>query len=409
MAHSLDHRKDPPFQGTHRDLYQLIKLTQPSFEANASPQFSHPQAEFLSKGILKMRGQIAELARELNRSLSNEGQIQDYLQELIVVQELIRRLSPLRNSDSLMNLVLELSSEIMNSEGSIFYLWDREPFQFLQRKRHNIDEKLEVAIEEELRRNLDGSEQQPLVTPFFRPSADSEATLILIPLVSGRRQLGVFVAFVNTSHLQYFGYHLNIFAMFGQAVTSALENAVLFEEVQRLSVRDDLTGLYNARYLRTYLDEQWSQAAKDQPLVLLFMDVDRFKSVNDTHGHLVGSGVLTEMAELINGFAGEAGCACRYGGDEFVLALPQMGLEKAVDLAEEIRFEAEITDFNRAGGMRINLSLSIGIAIYPQQARSPEELINYADMAMYDSKTSGKNRVSVWREAGQAQEEASSH
>ena len=382
----------------HQDLNKLIKLIEPNLALEKNLRFQHPQAEYLGKEILKMRAQIRDLAKDLNRSINNEGQVFEYLKDLIGFQEIIRRLGPVRETRSLMNIVLQLSTEVMGSHGSLLFLWGSRPLNWLKKRTYKVSAELELAIEMDLKRKsiLDGHETEPTAIPYFIPGATTEGTLILVPLVSGKRQLGVFISYVATSHLNFFGHHLNIFDMFGQLVTIALENSVLYEKVQQLSVRDDLTNLYNARYLRAFLERELARASEDQPLALFFMDLDNFKQVNDFHGHLTGSQVLTEAAQLIHQFGMDQHCSCRYGGDEFVLALINTNLQKAKEIAEQIRFAIEINDFNKDGGNRLNLTISIGLAIYPHQSESAEDLINKADLAMYESKTKGKNQLTVW-------------
>lgn len=390
------------YMGSNKDLYKLIKLTEPSLARYKDLIFKNPQAECLGRGILKMRSQIRHLARELNRSLSNEGQIHEYLKDLIAFQELIRELGPLRNTDSVMTIVLQLSIEIMNGDGSIFYLWGAEPTRWVKEKSFKVSGRLEAAIEGELERQviIDGSERQTLIIPFNAPGGKGEGWLILVPLVSGNRQMGVFIGLVEISHLKYFGYHINVFDMFGRAVAIAMENAVLYEAVERLSERDDLTSLYNARYPREFITKALSRTSYKKPLALLFMDLDNFKRVNDSRGHMCGSRVLAEVAEIFEAFSEGVHCACRYGGDEFILGLLDTNLEKALEIAEKVRFEIEIKDFDRESGLRLNLTISIGIALFPNHASTTEELINLADMAMYKAKTQEKNNVCVWQGSG---------
>ena len=383
----------------HQDFHQLIKLTEPNLALDRNLQFQNLQAEYLGKGILKMRQQIQHLAKDLNRSISNQGQLHDYLTDLIAFQQLHRQLAPIHNIRQVMDQVLRLSVDLMKSDGALLYLWGEVPLTWHRKGSFRVSETVETAVEAELERRsiLDGSEQDPLVVPFYPGGQEGEGSLILVPLVAGQRQLGAFISYVKTSHLNFFGHHLNIFAMLGRGIAIALENAWLFEKVHKLSVRDDLTDLYNARFMRAYLKDLLGKAHEKNPIALFYTDLDEFKQVNDQFGHLTGSRTLVDTAQLIQPFATDRDCVCRYGGDEFVLAFPGLTKREALEMAEAIRFAIEIHDFQDTSGMRFNLTTSVGLALYPQDAGTIDDLIHHADMAMYKAKAEGKNRVCGWQ------------
>ncbi|MDR1726880.1 MAG: sensor domain-containing diguanylate cyclase [Acidobacteriota bacterium] len=166
-----------------------------------------------------------------------------------------------------------------------------------------------------------------------------------------------------------------------------------FENSQKLAITDDLTGLYNSRYLKKYLEIDVKRCLRYKKKVsLLFIDVDGFKQVNDTYGHLTGSRVLAEMGKVFRQMIRETDIVARYGGDEFVIVLPETPLAGALTTAERIRKKVEEYDF-AAWDARIRLTVSLGVASYPRHALTAEGLINKADAAMYRAKESLRNNI----------------
>ncbi len=174
----------------------------------------------------------------------------------------------------------------------------------------------------------------------------------------------------------------------------ALDNALLLKRAEALSVTDDLTHLYNSRYLNLVLRRETKRASRSgRPLSLLFIDLDGFKAVNDTHGHLFGSRALVEAAAVIRSSARETDVVARFGGDEFALVLPDTGGEGAYAVGERIRERIAAHKFLADDGLDMHLTASVGVATLPDVAASAEELVQAADKAMYQVKETGKNGI----------------
>ena len=174
----------------------------------------------------------------------------------------------------------------------------------------------------------------------------------------------------------------------------AVRNAQVFDRTRRLTFTDDLTALYNSRFMSLYLEQEIKRCRRTRsPMSLLFMDLDGFKAVNDTHGHLAGSRTLVEVGGLLAATVRDADVLIRYGGDEFVIVFPETPLNGALVIAERIRQVIAAKAFLATLGMRAHVSASIGIAAYPESAEDIKALISGADAAMYRAKALGKNRV----------------
>lgn len=175
----------------------------------------------------------------------------------------------------------------------------------------------------------------------------------------------------------------------------ALENAELHQSALRSALTDPLTGLFNVRYLQESLGVALDRAeAAGRPFALLMLDVDNLREVNNASGHLVGDVALREVARIIAGATRGGDIAARYGGDEFLLALPDAGAEAASAVAERIRREVEGIGLTRHG-VRLPLTVSIGIAAYPRDGATLEALVEAADRAAYRAKARGRNRIAL--------------
>jgi two-component system, cell cycle response regulator len=181
-----------------------------------------------------------------------------------------------------------------------------------------------------------------------------------------------------------------------EPVACALDTAVALQKAEELSVTDDLTRLYNSRYLHHVLHRETKRASRNgRPLSLVFLDLDGFKRVNDEHGHLVGSKALVEAAAVIRGCARETDVVARFGGDEFSVILPDTDSQGAVSVALRIRDRLRASHFLASEGLSVQLTASIGVATLPDAASSAEELLRAADAAMYKVKSVGKDGIHI--------------
>jgi two-component system cell cycle response regulator len=165
-------------------------------------------------------------------------------------------------------------------------------------------------------------------------------------------------------------------------------------ELKGLTYTDDLTGLYNQRYLELILDREISLAKRNETqFSVLFLDLDHFKNVNDTHGHLIGSRLLYEVGQEIKKTLRESDITFRYGGDEFVMILSHTNLADAVLVAERIRVQIEKKRFLVRDGLEIRLTASIGVANVPDHAETKQQILRAADAALYGVKKAVRNKV----------------
>ncbi len=180
-----------------------------------------------------------------------------------------------------------------------------------------------------------------------------------------------------------------------QVVARNLMEALRFVRARELAFVDDLTGLFNQRYLSTALDREISLSRRQRhPFAVLFLDIDHFKDVNDKFGHIIGSKILGQLGHLLRTSIRGNDVGIRYGGDEYLLVLIGADSQNGHCAAERIRHLIAQKDFI-IDGRTYNITTSIGLAAFPEHAETRESLVHLADQAMYQSKSTGRNRIYI--------------
>jgi two-component system, cell cycle response regulator len=221
------------------------------------------------------------------------------------------------------------------------------------------------------------------------PRADS---VISVPLKSQGKVIGVLNLYDRVDADEFDDNDLATIRSFANQATVAIDNVLLHQEAQRLSITDGLTGLWNYRYFQMQFDKEIERASRfGRPLALLVLDLDRFKAVNDQYGHQRGDSVLIELATRVKGAIRDVDILARYGGEEFVLILPETDLEGAVQAAGKINELVRGRRFGAAGEQPLRITVSIGLAVYPEHGRSGASLLKSADSALYAAKEAGRD------------------
>jgi diguanylate cyclase (GGDEF)-like protein len=175
----------------------------------------------------------------------------------------------------------------------------------------------------------------------------------------------------------------------------AIENVLLHRDARHLSLTDPLTGVWNRRYLQMILPREIDRATRfGRPLSLLMLDIDRFKPINDRWGHQRGDKVLVELIRRLGGSTrSQIDTVVRYGGEEFVVVLPETPARGARFVAEKLRMAVREEPFAGGDGEPLNITVSVGIASYPEDGATADDLVGAADLALYRAKAAGRDRV----------------
>jgi len=219
-------------------------------------------------------------------------------------------------------------------------------------------------------------------------------SIVAVPMKIHERVIGVIELINSYDELMFDDVDQSILTAIADFAAIALVNARNFDRINELVVTDDLTGLYNSRHFGQLVESEYLRAKRYKTeLSLVFLDLDHLKRINDVHGHLVGSRMLSELGRLIGRNVRDCDRAARYGGDEFVIILPQTGKQQALSMAEKLLEMMRATTFMSDDNKAIYLTASFGVATYPQDGSSRTELLRAADIAMYAAKEAGRNCV----------------
>ena len=250
-------------------------------------------------------------------------------------------------------------------------------------------------------------EQTPVVIPDVRSHPDFSGRfdqltrletrgIIAVPLVYRGETVGVIEIVTVQDKVVFCEAQLAWLAPFADFAAIAIANAKAFGRVQAMTIQDDCTSLFNARHLHTVVEGEARRADRyGRPVSLVFMDMDRFKSVNDNHGHLLGTRLLAEVAGILLETCRGVDSAARYGGDEFVMVLPETGREGARVFVQRLWRALRERTFLNDAGLELRLTASIGAATLPDDAHDAEALLKAADDAMYLAKNNGRDAAAL--------------
>jgi diguanylate cyclase (GGDEF)-like protein len=344
------------------------------------------------KGEVPVRGndELAGLAREFNRmSARLSAQVDELRRQRDEIERSVRRIGEAFASgldrQALLAIVVETALGACNATYGVIALGGRVGAEAEAGKPSGDLREALAAAEERATRSGDLAEH----------AADGAFAIAapISPLGDGASEVGVMS--LGRPGRPFDPTERDVFRyLLGQAAVS-IENIALHELVSEQAVTDDLTGLSNKRRFRDVLAKEAARAARfDHPLSLLMLDIDGFKRINDTRGHVQGDEVLRRIARVLQAESRAIDEPARYGGEEFAIALPETDPDGAAEVAERIRarIDSEAVPATE-GGEALRVTASVGVATIPTSASAPDELVRAADTALYEAKRTGKNRV----------------
>lgn len=333
-------------------------------------------------------------------------ELEGRLAEIFFTHEFFKALASFSEVDDVCSLIVDGANGILGAEISCVYLFSRDDWTLqLAASQGRPEEDFEpvVTVRDTILGQAfrDGAVQEHDV-PYGSPSAawcripGLIRSQSAVTLRTGDQIIGVMVV-ASSTYREMTPAEIDRLQVIGNQSSISLQNALLHSELERLSVTDRLTELYNHGYFHQRLEEEIRRAERfGHTLALIMLDIDDFKVFNDTYGHPRGDRVLQTVSEVIRSNLREMDVAARYGGEEFVVVLPETESAGACAVAERIREGVEAAEFIGAEGIPpVRKTISVGVAAYPEHASTAGRLIEAADRAMYVAKREGKNGVRV--------------
>lgn len=353
------------------------------------------------------QGDIAHIADAFNVMTDN---LQRYVSELEESRDELRRslerlgitLRSTHDLEAMLGVVLDTAAVTLGARAGVLYLitpsgQDLEPRVAVGHEPPGEPIRMGEGIA-----GRAAETQRPLLVEPRGEGVDPASpveppapTALAVPLVRGERTIGVLALYGRNVPQPFAVEDLDTLGSFAAQASVAIENVLLHQEAQRLSITDGLTGVWNRRYLSLILTKEIDRAQRfDRPLSVLMVDIDHFKRVNDDHGHLRGDEVLVELTRrMMRTLRGNIDTLARYGGEEFVIVLPETPREGARVVANKVRRAVRGRPFTSDSGPDVRLTVSIGVASFPADGQTADELLQAADGAMYRAKGRGRDRV----------------
>lgn len=363
---------------------------------------------------------VKELSYLVNRSLKErkmflkndrlKGDSSLLSRELEIYEEVNKDLASSIDLNSILDTIMKRAKELTKAETWTVFLVDEGTgelvFERTEGKKTKETQKFRLMMGEGIAGWV-AKGGMPVLVPDvsqdkrFSQKIDSAFNLkhkiksiMCVPIKSNEKPLGVIEVFNKTTGEPFTREDFNQLIKLIDQSSILIERALLYQKVEELSITDDLTKLFNTRYLNRTIEMEIQRSLRYRTSVsLIFMDIDDFKQINDRHGHLVGSKILAEMGQLLIRNLRTVDVVVRYGGDEFVIVLPHTPPAEAALIAERIRKAVDRNVFLEKEGYTLRITASFGVASYPESARSKEELLRLADEAMYKVKYHTKNGV----------------
>lgn len=342
--------------------------------------------------MIQQRNELKLAYDKINRSNSE-----------MMIQNLIQRyISSSLELNKLMELIMESLSEalVVNACGIVVQR-DFLTGKYLFSTRTTFGPKATEKFSSHIQNKKYIEKYQQLKEPFIDNDVDLKKydfleglnikSLLIYPLIKDEKCMGLLIIGKKTKN--YFLENITFFETVSSQISIAITNAQIYQSMEAFAERDGLTGIYNRRYLSEQINFYIaSSISQKKSLVVILFDIDKFKTINDTYGHLFGDEVIKKCAKTANDIASEnSGIAARYGGEEFVIVLQDKTLAKVKKVVDNLheRIKKEKIEFQEKEAY---IDISIGITSYPDLCPDPAELLNRADWAMYNSKRNGRGR-----------------
>ena len=343
------------------------------------------------------------LEQEVQHLRESVNMLEQRHQEMVTMHEMIEFLQVCEKIEDTSQLLAEFLQRLFPRFSGSLFLTDEYNHKFDRAtffgKRADNKTSLEFSDCWALLRgetHIAGNDQPGLFCHHIDRETQPTET-ICIPLLTQGKVSGLFCLETKLPE-KISSYQKHLAYTVAKQISLAFYNLKLREQLRNDSIRDALTGLFNRRYLDEYLKQEIIKAKRNQQLLSVIMvDVDHFKRFNDTYGHDVGDMVLRELAKFLQGQVRESDIVCRYGGEEMTLILINTPLDITKQRAENICSGIRELSLQNQGEVLPSVTVSLGVASFPLDGTTGEEIFQKADQALYQAKKAGRNQVVVYQ------------
>ena len=362
------------------------------------------RAEFFKKVVAK----AIKRRKVVLSNMKAMASLKQKIQELQTLNEIVQAISSSLKPKEILRIIMEKTADLIKAEGWSVLLLDREQGELVFEAAAGEAGKKLLGMRLKIGQGVAGwvaRYGQSLIVsdvtkdPRFYSGVDKKTkfitkSILCVPMRSRDKIIGVVEVVNKIGGEPFTPDDLEIFENLVAHVTIALQNAAMYRKMEEASLIDDLTQLYNVRFCNKYLDSYLDGRRTPKGVIsLIFLDIDFFKLVDDNYGHLVGSETLRYVGERIKRVVRNEDVVIRYGGDEYIVILPNTNKKTATVIAERIRKEVNQEPFYAFNNKKFNISVTLGVASYPDDAKTRDDLIGKADKAMYEGKLSGRDKV----------------
>jgi diguanylate cyclase (GGDEF)-like protein len=367
----------------------------------------------LAADDIKILGAFADLFSVVLENNRLRSQVKDRQHGLAALTEIMRTSASTLAVGDLFQTILDRSTECVDAEHGSLLLFDEGTNALVIKAIKGLNPKIVEGVRIRPGEGISGmvfAEAKPLLVADLetdvrvlqekRPRYRTRS-FISLPLQSHDQTIGVLNVADKLSGETFTPYDLDLLTSIATHTTVAIQRSEYHqrsEELKRISITDSLTGLLNRRYFQERLVEEVERFKRHRlPFSLIIIDIDDFKRFNDTYGHMVGDEALTVTARAVRTSIRAIDVAARYGGEEFTVILPQTPKKAAKKMALRIGEAVGQTVIAPTTGRTLRLTVSLGVASFPDDAETLEDLLRHADQALYEAKRRGKNQVVVFQ------------
>jgi len=350
--------------------------------------------------------------KAIDQSYTDDKKRIEVLEEIIIqlytLYQISKTLSVATQLDEIFSESMELIDDFLHVQEFCILMLDDEKKQLLVKACHGFNEGELDGISFSLGEGVSGTVaktgesihindvSQDERYLYYKGKKKDIGSFLSIPLKikKGKKVIGVLN--VHKKELNSFSVEdVELFEEIASDLANAIEKAKVYEETKELSLKDDLTGLFNRRFFNKNLEKEFLRAKRyKRAFSLIMIDIDHFKNYNDANGHIKGDEALLKTVEILQNNVRQTDIIARYGGEEFIVLLPEIDFEGAMRAAEHLRSLIEKTEYHNESALPLGtFTITAGVATFPGKAESTIDLIDYADKALYTGKAAGRNTV----------------